>query len=530
MQYSFSYYYYVYHRQKVFSIKSELMAAYLSAAVDTNHDGYLCDNEFRTLAAIVYGDAPKEDFISSLRECLSNSSESYQRRFNRTEVIHHHTSMGSIHKSFTLLLNPTVMETLNCSIVVNGLKEKIDWKAKGAPAPPVMGSDKDFVAFEMIGDNYTDSLRQLDSVRARQSKFVCINDNMQHPSKELEKVLQDFYESFFPLPSIFELDPGTRNPTLYHDEYMKMRLRSQGSNNFILMIEKNFSAVFILVGRYAECAWSGLINSFKAAVLAVAKYLIYLFDSDDIDAEYYINGIRRDITRKPSVPVSQSQSRDATSTSSDNILLRVTWLFSVIALACIIILRTLGKRNRKRSSSPNKGIASAAELQQTASPQGNSPSNRFARKKTAPKTPSKSDRKAALEAEQDDEDDDESEVSRELRGIEPVRFEIGVESDEEEEEEEEEEENHADQAESKRRDKSYLGSLLGSVGLRRANSPPSTDSGDQAADNEVADDELQAKSILPSKHAAPAKSGLRKTSSKGYAFQYFTSSHLMDCV
>jgi len=121
-----------------------------------------------------------------------------------------------------------------------------------------------------------------------------------------------------------------------------------------------------------------------------------------------------------------------------------------------------------------------------------------------------------LEAEQvNDEDDDESEVKND---------------DEEKEEEEEEEENHSDQAESKRRDNSYLGSLLGSVGLRRANSPPSTDSGDQAADNEVADDEVQAKSILPSKHAAPAKSGLRKTSSKGYAFQYFTSSHLMDCV
>ena len=516
MQYSFSYYYYVYHRPKVFPVSSELMATYLSAAVDTNHDGYLCDNEFRTLAAIIHGDAPKDDFIASLRECLSNSSESYRKRYNRTEEAYHHTSVGSIHKSFTLLLHPTVLETLNCSMVVNGLKDKIDWKAKGAPAAPVMGSDKDFVAFEMIGDNYTDSLRQLDSVRARQSKFVCINDNMQHPPKELEKALQDFYESFFPLPSIFELKAGARNPTLYRDEYM--RLQRQGDTTTLIhLIGQYSSTLFVEIGHYAQYAWLVVTSSFKAAILAVARYLILVFDSEENDAEYYINGIRREIVRKPSVPASHSLP------PTDTISLRLTSLFSVIALACIIILRSLVRRNRNRSSRPNQnqGNTSAADIERAASlapsspkDNDNSPSNRFARKKTAPKTPSKSERRAALEAEYD-EDEYEGEGSGSRRGIEPVRFEIDMDSDEEEEDDEDDEGTRPDSTQRKNRGSSYLGSLLSSVGLRRAVSPPATDSDDQAAESESLDDEAQGKSELPSKHAAPAKSGLRKTAPKG---------------
>lgn len=521
MQYSFSYYYYVYHRPKVFPVSSELMATYLSAAVDTNHDGYLCDNEFRTLAAIIHGDAPKDDFIASLRECLSNSSEYYRKRFNRTEEAFHHTSVGSIHKSFTLLLHPTVLETLNCSMVVNGLKEKIDWKAKGAPAAPVMGSDKDFVAFEMIGDNYTDSLRQLDSVRARQSKFVCINDNMQHPPKELEKALQDFYESFFPLPSIFELKAGARNPTLYRDEYM--RLRRQGDTTWVDLIGQYSSILFLQTRFYVQYAWSGLTRTLKTAILAVARYLIFVFDSEEDDAEYYINGMRQEIVRKPSVPASQPG--NAHSSATENISFRLTSLFSVIALACIIILRSLVKRKRNRSSllNQNQGNASAVEKERAdvlapSSPQdssNNSPSNRFARKKTAPKTPSKSERRAAaLEAEYDEEED-AGEGSGSLRGVEPVRFEMDMGSDDEEEDEEEEDGTRPDPTERKHRESSYLGSLLSSVGLRSALSPPPIDSDEQAAESESLDDEAQGKGALPSKHAAPAKSGLRKSASKG---------------
>jgi hypothetical protein len=93
------------------------------------------------------------------------------------------------------------------------------------PSTHSLGSEKD-IAFEMIGDNYTQSLGQLDSVRARQTKFICINDNIQNPTPELENALRDFYLSFFPLPSQFELPDGVRNPSLYRDELDALKAKT----------------------------------------------------------------------------------------------------------------------------------------------------------------------------------------------------------------------------------------------------------------------------------------------------------------
>ena len=59
---------------------------------------------------------------------------------------------------------------------------------------------------------------QLDSVRARRPKFICINDSMMRPSEALLRTLRDFFEDLFPRSSAFELPPGTRNPSLRLDE------------------------------------------------------------------------------------------------------------------------------------------------------------------------------------------------------------------------------------------------------------------------------------------------------------------------
>jgi hypothetical protein len=75
----------------------------------------------------------------------------------------------------------------------------------------------------MIGDNLTITLNQLNSVRYRKTKFICINDQMENPTTELKQILQDFYLSFFPFPSQFELPPSRMNPTLHYDEYLLLR-------------------------------------------------------------------------------------------------------------------------------------------------------------------------------------------------------------------------------------------------------------------------------------------------------------------
>ena len=50
----------------------------------------------------------------------------------------------------------------------------------------------------MIGDDEAEARERLDSIRARMTKFVCVNDNMMRPSERLVGTLQNFYLSFFP--------------------------------------------------------------------------------------------------------------------------------------------------------------------------------------------------------------------------------------------------------------------------------------------------------------------------------------------
>lgn len=57
----------------------------------------------------------------------------------------------------------------------------------------------------MIGDDIDKSRAQLNSIRSRRTKFICINDDMRNPAPDVQALLQHFYLSFFPLRSQFEL-------------------------------------------------------------------------------------------------------------------------------------------------------------------------------------------------------------------------------------------------------------------------------------------------------------------------------------
>ena len=212
--------------------------------VDSDGDGLLDSNEFRSLAAIVrydtltyllqtvsclidpqiklshrgWGDGPSEPYIQSLYNCTAHNA-------TRGGMFVIHTPSSDPDNSTTerqplQAVSPTVAEALNCTAISEGITRNVDW-ARLHPTH-ILGSEKD-VAFEMVGDNATATRAQLDSVRARQSKFICINDNIQNSTPELDAILNDFFESFFPTPDIFELPEGESNPTQYLDEYQQRR-------------------------------------------------------------------------------------------------------------------------------------------------------------------------------------------------------------------------------------------------------------------------------------------------------------------
>jgi hypothetical protein len=274
MQYSFSYYYYVMNRNRAVNVAVDILP-FVRDEIDSTGDGYVDENEFLSLLALTtMSKSSNADENNAIRECVeasmnaasaSKQAEKYStltKMFtasyfdypqndtsasNHTEANATTVTPGAIHNSsqhsesvsilipsgpvesvsvsFAVRRRPSVEEVANCSLVGTGLKTYfLDWTLY-KPSHTI-GLENN-VAFEMIGDNLTVTLGQLNSVRARRSKFICINDNMANPSKELELVLQQFFESFFPIPSQFELPPDVRNPTVYYDEYLSMRRAGQ---------------------------------------------------------------------------------------------------------------------------------------------------------------------------------------------------------------------------------------------------------------------------------------------------------------
>ena len=196
MQFAFSYYYYSMNRYKD---KQLNLTTFINREIDTNYDGLIDDNEFRTLVTTATGKSPNEADLSELHKCATA-----------------HLNITSNSTENVLL---TVSDILSCNTIENGLRVHPMW-SRWAPTH-TLGQDKD-VSFEMIGDNATETIIQLDSVRSRLSKFICINDNMKNPTPEMAKTLNDFFEALFPIPSQFELPRGKSNPTLYLDEYKKL--------------------------------------------------------------------------------------------------------------------------------------------------------------------------------------------------------------------------------------------------------------------------------------------------------------------
>ncbi|KAH8069170.1 hypothetical protein JL720_12078 [Aureococcus anophagefferens] len=77
----------------------------------------------------------------------------------------------------------------------------------------VVEKNLDEVAFEMLSDDYNATKSQLDSIRARRTKFICVNDNVDDMTPELAALFRDFFASYYPRRSQFELPPGRGTAT-----------------------------------------------------------------------------------------------------------------------------------------------------------------------------------------------------------------------------------------------------------------------------------------------------------------------------
>ncbi len=98
----------------------------------------------------------------------------------------------------------------------------------------------------MMGNNATVVGKRLDEIRTKMPKFICLNDDMNKthaPPQQLLQTIADFYMSYFPLPSPFELPPGESNPFLYIDLLREHKHQQK----------RSFAAVVALVALGAAC-------------------------------------------------------------------------------------------------------------------------------------------------------------------------------------------------------------------------------------------------------------------------------------
>jgi len=101
------------------------------------------------------------------------------------------------------------------------------------------------IAFVMVDNDYSEMRKKFDGIRNSKHKFICLNDNMKHSNHESDKsiqVLNDFYESLFPLPSQYELPSGKTNIITHLNDLEK--LYSEMESGIVISL---VAAVFLFI-------------------------------------------------------------------------------------------------------------------------------------------------------------------------------------------------------------------------------------------------------------------------------------------
>ncbi|KAG7379617.1 hypothetical protein PHYPSEUDO_008344 [Phytophthora pseudosyringae] len=210
MQFSFSYFHYLINRAKIHPhTLEEIWHEYL----DANRNGILDENEVHTAASLAHGDAPPEDFVNEVRECVQPEK--------REKVREIPTAEGTLRLSETLTPYITLENLERCPSVRDALIKNVRYESK------VELMSETEVTFHMLSDNFKFAWKQMMGTRARRTKFVCINDDMKFPSTAVSQILHELFLSIWPKRSQFELPYHLKNRYAHIDEYNAAQERRQ---------------------------------------------------------------------------------------------------------------------------------------------------------------------------------------------------------------------------------------------------------------------------------------------------------------
>jgi len=207
MQFAFSYFYFL-MSEPLNSTMDDLFAE-----VDIDKSGVLSDRELRILATRIY-DLPIDlQTLEGLERTIINCSRQSATSVLITEQI---ASKREVY--FDKRMPQITAELIkSCLLIPETFQKQV--KSRTKYEFEVVGEDD--ITFKMLNANVTRVVAILDEIRQKPRKFICLNDNIdyeQASAKTVKVVLRDFYESFFPKPSRFELPAEYRNRFLHVDE------------------------------------------------------------------------------------------------------------------------------------------------------------------------------------------------------------------------------------------------------------------------------------------------------------------------
>ncbi|GIY39560.1 hypothetical protein CDAR_539301 [Caerostris darwini] len=210
MQFAFSYYYFLMNEMETLEVEE------IFHSFDTDNSGTWSDREIRTVLARLY-DIPLDfSSVAGFEQLIVNCSQSATSPLVQPSVPHGERYYDSKLPVVSLSLVKSCPAVSSLLLKHLGIQKRNQFQEMG----------EEEVAFKMIHNNLSQVLGQIDDLRKRPKKFVCLNDNMNHGTQEAElirTVIQDFYESLFPVKSRFELSPEYRNKFLYVHELREWR-------------------------------------------------------------------------------------------------------------------------------------------------------------------------------------------------------------------------------------------------------------------------------------------------------------------
>ncbi|XP_033154779.1 N-acetylglucosamine-1-phosphotransferase subunits alpha/beta [Drosophila mauritiana] len=205
LQYAFAYYSFLMSETKVMSVEE------IFDEFDTDGSATWSDREVRTFLTRIYQPPLDWSAMRYFEEVIQNCTRNLGMHL-KADTVEHSTLVYERYEDSNL---PTITRDLvvRCPLLAEALAANFAVRPKyNFHVSPKRTSHSNFM---MLTSNLTEVVESLDRLRRNPRKFNCINDNLDanrgEDNEMVRHLLEDFYLSFFPRRSKFELPPQYRN-------------------------------------------------------------------------------------------------------------------------------------------------------------------------------------------------------------------------------------------------------------------------------------------------------------------------------